>query len=153
MGRITGGAAKPQDSQSHYKRRGIWGKTHLKPQSELGKGLECHSTPGHSGETPQLRWPALELPLPYSPGNRWRWLSSIPFRRGDPRSTGPAAQGPGSEGAEVDKASYPPFPLGQVESGRVQESKNSPATGHLASCDQCTRSCPQEHLGQCGLED
>ena len=70
-----------------------------------------------------------------------------------PRRAGPAMQGPGSTGAETDKAGYPLFPLGQEEAGGAQESENSPAAGRPASCgDQCTCSCPQEHLGQCGLE-
>ena len=59
-----------------------------------------------------------------------------------PGSADSVAQGLRSKGAQVDKAGYPLFPLGQVESGRVQESENSPA-GHSASCaDQCTHACP-----------
>lgn len=60
-----------------------------------------------------------------------------------PRGMGPAAQGPRSQGAQVDKAGDPAFPLGQVEVGRAQDNKKSPAW-HPASCaDQHTPSCPQ----------
>ena len=42
-GRIPGGAVRPQDSWSHYKRRGARGKVHCKPWSHLSKGLECEA--------------------------------------------------------------------------------------------------------------
>ena len=108
-------------------------------------GLECHSPLGHLGEANQLGRPA--------PGRG----GCVTFPSGDvvPGSVGPEARRPGSQGAqEDDNASDPSFPLGQVEVGKAQKSKNSPAAGHLTSCaDQCIRACPQKHVGQCGLGD
>ena len=123
------GAVKPEDSWRHYKRRGALGKPHLKPPSNIGKELECHSSPGHLGEA--------------------SWLGELATDRGGctpfpsgavvPGSVGPAAQSPGSQGTQVDKANNPAFPLGQVEVERAQGGKNSPATGHPANCaDQGT---------------
>ena len=62
--RIAGGAVKLQDSWSHYKRRGTWGKAHCKPQSDISKAMECRSLPGHLGETSWLGGPAPELLYP-----------------------------------------------------------------------------------------
>ena len=60
-----------------------------------------------------------------------------------PRSASPVVHGPRSHGAQVDKVSDHPFPLGQVEVGRAQESENSPAAGRPASCaDQGTCTGP-----------
>lgn len=50
-----------------------------------------------------------------------------------PGSTGPAAQGPRFQGAQVDKAGDPVFPLGQAEEGSTQESKNTPIAGRPTS--------------------
>lgn len=49
-----------------------------------------------------------------------------PFPLGEavPGSTGPVAQGLGSQGAQEDKIGDPPCPLEQVEAERAQESKN-----------------------------
>ena len=130
---------KPQDSPSHCKKRGVWGKAHCKPQSDIGKGLENHSPLGHLEEASWLGRPAL------GGGG----CAPFPLGEAVPKSSGPAAQGPGSQGLQADKASDSTFPLGQAESGRAQESKNSPATGGPTGCaDQCTCTCPQEHLGQ-----
>ena len=46
-------------------------------------------------------------------------------------STGPLAQGPGSQGTQSDKAGDPPFLRGQAEMGRAWESKNSLPLGTL----------------------
>ena len=48
-----------------------------------------------------------------------------------PGSASPAAQGPGYQGTHVGKAGNPPFPLGQAETGRAQESENSLALSAL----------------------
>lgn len=53
LGRITGGAVKPQDSQSYYKSRGTQGKAHCTLWSDIGKGLEHCSPLGHLGEARQ----------------------------------------------------------------------------------------------------
>ena len=104
---------KPQDSLSHYKRRGAQGKTHLKPGSDIGKGMECCRSLGHLGKTSQVGWLQKE----------------VAFRRSGRQSVGPAAQGPGSQGPQVDKAGNPVFPLGWAKAGRAQNSENSSA-GH-----------------------
>ena len=58
----------------------------------------------------------------------------IPFGRGSPPgSAGSAAQGPRSQGAQVDTAYDPVSPLGQAEVGRAQDSRTllSPGTPKL----------------------
>ena len=135
---IAGGAGKPQDSQSHYKRRGTWGKVHHKPRSTIGKGVERHNPLVHLGKASWLG----ELALGGG--------GCTPFPSGQavPRSASPEAQGPESQGAKAKRV----FLLGQAEAGRAQDSENSTATRYPASCaDQCTGACPQEHLGQCVL--
>ena len=124
LDRIAVGAVKPQDSQSHYKRRGTWGKAHHKPWSNISKGLEHCSPLGYLGEANQLGG------LDPDRGG------CILFPSGEavPGSTSPPAQGLRSQGAQADKASDPPCPLREVEAGRAQESKNSPAAGCPASC-------------------
>ena len=72
--------------------------------------------------------------------------------RGGPQECGSSSTGPQIPGHPEDKAGYPPFPLGQAEAGRAQESENTPAAGHPTSCThQCTQDWHQEHLGQSGL--
>ena len=46
-------------------------------------------------------------------------------------------------------AQDPVLPLGQVEAGRTQDSKDAPAAGRPSRADQ--RPPPPEHLGQCRL--
>ena len=111
---------KPQDSRCHYKSRGTRGKSHHKPHPISVKGWSATALGGI--------W---EKPVVRPAGCRQRWLCHVPFRRGgSPGSTGRGAQGPASQGTQADKARDPAFPLGQVEAGRAQESKNSPAIGH-----------------------
>ena len=78
----------------------------------------------------QLVMPASSrAPITLEPGNKQRGLSFIPFGRGNPQEHGSSGTEPQSEDAEVHKTGYPPFPLGQVEAGRAQESENSLAAG------------------------
>ena len=53
----------------------------------------------------------------------------VALREAVPGSVRPAAQGSRSQGTLVDKASDPSLPLGQVELGRAQDSKDFPAAG------------------------
>ena len=46
---------KPQDSQSHYNRKGTQGKAHHKPQVDLGKGLEHRSPLEAIGRSQSVR--------------------------------------------------------------------------------------------------
>ena len=62
LGRITVGAVKPQDSWSHYKRRGTRGKADHKVRSYINKGLERCCPLGHLGKH-LVRQAALEWPL------------------------------------------------------------------------------------------
>ena len=66
---------KPQDSRSHYKRRGALGKYHRKLRSIIGKRLEGHKLSGAFGRSQLVRRTT----------SGWRWLSSIPFGRGGPQ--------------------------------------------------------------------
>lgn len=140
--RSSGQAVKPQDSWSHYKRRGTQGKAQPKPWSDTSKGLEHHSPPGHLEDASQsggLLWSSL---YPRS----WQQKEvavPIHFRRGSPGSVVPATQGPRYQGAQVDKAGDPLYPLGQAETGRAQESENCSTPGcPTRSEDQCTCACP-----------
>ena len=74
---------KLQDSQRHYKRKGIWGNAHCKPLSDISKGLECLSPPEHLGEASQLG------------GQFWVEVAVlIPFQRGSPQEHGSSGTGP-----------------------------------------------------------
>ena len=87
--------------------------------SDLHKGLERHSPPVHLGEASGVGKLAPEWPLSYSPATDGGGCPPLPSGEVVHRSLGPASQGPGSKGAEVDKAGYPPFLLGKAEAGRV----------------------------------
>ena len=100
---------KPQYSCSHYKRRGAWVKSHHKPQSDIGKELQCCSPLGHLGEASWLGRPA-----PDRGG-----CTQFPLGEAVLRSTGPMTQGPRSQGAQTGKAGDSVFPLGQAEVGRA----------------------------------
>ena len=84
----------------------------------------------------------MEVAVPRSLRERW-----------PPGSAGPGAQDPGSQGSQVDKASDPAFPLGQVEAGKAQDSEDSPAAGRTLTVQIIAPALPREHLGQCGLGD
>ena len=119
--RSSGRAVKPQDSWSHYKRRGTQGKAQPKPWSDTSKGLEHHSPPGHLGDASEsggLLWSSLyprswqqkEVAVPHSLQERQPW------------ECGSSNTGPQISGRQADN-------LGQVEAGREQDSKDSPDTG------------------------
>ena len=116
-GRITGGATKPQDSRSHYKRRGTWRKL-----------------PANHGLISVKGWRATALRAIWEKPISWAgWLQTAVAVShslgGGPWERGSSSTSPGSLGAQADKASYPPFPPGQVEVGRAQDSEESPAAG------------------------
>ena len=67
---------------------------------------------------------------------------------------GLAPEVPLPESPTTDGGGCPPLPSGEADPGTAQGSENSPAAGHPSICaDECTHTCPQEHLGQCGLGD
>ena len=104
----------------HSKKRGTRETPQHQFQSHLPKWWSIRSLWG-------ISWAALKLPLAYSLATDGGGCSLFPSEVVVPGSTVPAAQGPGSQGAQGDNASSPGFPLGQVEVGRAQESNNSPA--------------------------
>ena len=108
---------KPQDSGVTIR---VGALDHHKLRSDLGKGPECCSPPRHLGEASGLGGPALE----------GGGCAPLPSGEVAPGSTSPVAQGPGSQGAQEDKASDPAFPPRQLEAGRAQDSENSPTAGH-----------------------
>ena len=88
-------------------------------------------------------WQQMEVAVLYSLPERWiPGCGSI--------SAGPSIQGQQS----IFWSWYAPFPSGEANPGKAQDSENSPEPGNPAICaDPCTYTCPQEHLGQCGLGD
>ena len=153
-GRITGGSVKLQDSWSHSKRRGTPGKAHYKPWSNLGKGLEHLSPPGHLGEACWLGgwlWSSLytraqqrkegavlhSLWKRHSPGARVQWC-----RAPDPRA--PKQTKPMVLCSPWER---------QKQGGHRKEKTLLPLGAPQAVQTSAPNACMQENLGQCGLGD
>ena len=154
-----GNQAKLKDGQLSLKIPGVTirggvprGKLTANHSLILVKGWSAAAS-GAFGRSQSVRPAGSRAAFTLEAGNR-RWLCPIPFRRGGPWECRSSSTEPQILGTQADKAGNPLFPLGQVEVGRAQERKNSPAAGCPTSCaDQCSCACPQEHLGQCRLGD
>ena len=143
-GRTAGGTVKPQESQSHYNRKGAQGKAHHKPQVDLGKGLEHGSPLGAIGRSQSVRQQLLmevavlsSLPESWPLGAWVQWDRALdtraPIRHSWQSCVPPRTKGSGGGNRTVVTL----LPLGHPQA--VQSS----TPGSSASC--------WEHLDQCGL--
>ena len=153
MGRITGGAGKPPDSQSHYKRRGaLWGKltTNCGPYQLRAGELQPS---GHLGGASPLGRLAQERPLHLSLAKDGGGYTPFPLGEAAPGAQVQQHKTPGPRASKRTKLMILHSSWDKHKLGRHRRVRTLLPLGTPKLCRLCPHTCPQGHLAQCRLGD